>query len=106
MALDLARRVEQQGYTVLGPFQSSAKALTALETETPDVAVLDVSLGASDTSKPVAALLSDRSVPFAFMTGYAATDIMNQSAFSDRPRLSKPCRCEELMDFLEDALTG
>lgn len=99
IALDLERRVKDAGFDVLGPFPSVAKAMTALETSTPDVAILDFSL-AGETSEPIADALSERNVRFAFMTGYAVSGLMEKGSHAARPRLSKPSRPDELEQFL------
>ncbi len=43
---------------------------------------------------PIAAVLRDRGIPFAFASGYGADDI--PARFRDRPTLRKPFSIEEL----------
>ena len=61
----------EAGATVLGPSATVAEALALLQTETPDVAVLDLNL-AGETSTPVADALAARSIPCVVATGYGA----------------------------------
>lgn len=71
------------------------EALELARSEAIDVAVLDVNLGAGDTSYPVAAVLAARSIPFLFATGYGANGI--DPAFSDRNVVQKPYKASELV---------
>lgn len=105
IALDLARQLTKAGYEILGPFSSATRALAGLEGDRPDVAVLDFTLAGSDTSEPVAAYLAERSIPFAFLTGYSATDRIDATPYADRPRLSKPCKASDVVKVLS-ALLG
>ncbi|WP_031552044.1 HWE histidine kinase domain-containing protein [Parvularcula oceani] len=66
---------------------SVGDALSAIETERPDFALLDVNLG-SETSQPVAERLEQDGVPFVFATGYGEADSFT-SEF-DVPILRKP----------------
>ena len=47
IAMDLQALLEEAGYQVLGPANSSAAALALIDNEEPDVALLDVNLGRS-----------------------------------------------------------
>lgn len=49
---------------------SVAEAMAMMENATPDFAILDINLGPSGTSFPVAEALARQGVPFAFATGY------------------------------------
>ena len=48
IAMDLQALLEEAGYHVLGPANSSAAALALIDNDEPDVALLDVNLGRSD----------------------------------------------------------
>ena len=60
----------------------------------PDFALLDVGL-VREKSFAIAERLDALNIPFVFVTGYAA-DVGLAAAFSDRPRLPKPCSTEAL----------
>ena len=59
------------GAIVIGPVATVAEALSLLQRERPDVAVLDLNL-AGETSTPVADALVTMGVPFVVATGYGA----------------------------------
>lgn len=58
-----------------------------------DYVILDVNLD-GQKSFPVAELLRERGIPFAFATGYGAAGI--DAAFADRPVLTKPFTMAQL----------
>lgn len=68
--LSVARSVTDDGCAVDGPHLSAKAALAAIAAKAPDVALLDVSLGAAGTSVAVADALAAAGIPFAFVTGY------------------------------------
>lgn len=67
-----------------------------------DVAVLDVNLGALDSSS-VADALAARGIPFVFVTGYSSGCARNAS-HSGSPRLRKPFETRQLAEVLTAAL--
>ena len=89
------------GCIVVGPFGTLPKALEAAHSESFDLAVLDVNL-AGERVYPVAELLTDKNIPFIFLSGYG------QSAMPpDRPQwkvCSKPFRREDLAKALASRL--
>ncbi len=70
IAMELAERLTDMGYAVLGPAQSIAEAEALLERETPDGALLDASLAGGASSVPLAVLLHSKGIRIAFCTGY------------------------------------
>ena len=70
VALQLQADLEDAGHCVVGPARSLAQGLELAEEEGIDAALVDVSLG-RETSVPIADRLMERSIPFAFATGYA-----------------------------------
>ncbi|HSN69933.1 MAG TPA: response regulator [Steroidobacteraceae bacterium] len=65
-----------------------ASALEFLDGGEPiDAAILDVNLG-RDTAYPVAAVLTDRRIPFAFATGYGSRGL--REGFAGVPVVDKP----------------
>ena len=65
-----------------------------------DAAVLDINLN-GDRSFPIAEALRERSVPFAFATGFND----RETPFPGAPVIGKPYRMEELESALTQALT-
>ncbi len=83
IGMSLEAYLEDAGFSVAGPFPSCADALCWLEHNTPQIAVLDVSLR-DGTSLPIAQALKGRNTPFAVYSGL-------RSALAYR-RNSKTCR--------------
>lgn len=69
------------------------EAVTAARTYDFDMALLDLNLGGTRTY-PVADILADRGIPFAFLTGYRSEDL--EPAYRDVPILAKPFRRADL----------
>jgi CheY-like chemotaxis protein len=63
-----------------------------------DAAILDVNLDGRK-SFPVADILAERGIPFAFATGYGATGI--EPAYAGRPVITKPFLLDDLKAALE-----
>lgn len=91
--------LESAGCTVSGPIARVADALDAVDHETYDAAVLDVNLG-GDRIDPVADALSQRNVPFMFVTGYTMGALPD--SYAKRPRLCKPFKMAELLGTLSN----
>jgi len=89
--------LESAGCVVAGPIPRLAQALDAANSETCDVAVLDVNL-AGERVYPVADILAQRNVPFVFVTGYGVLP----GEYANRPRLCKPFKMSDLLDTLSD----
>ncbi len=90
------------GCRVVGPAATVAEALALAEAGGIDVALLDLNLGHGETGYPVADLLAERGVPFAFVTGYSA-DVL-KPPHSGRPILEKPFWGDSLGNILKQLL--
>ena len=101
IAMDLQALLEDAGYKVLGPANSSAAALALIDSEEPDVALLDVNLGRSDAFG-VANVLSDRKTEIIFLTGHTAHKL--PPAHRHLPLVSKPYLPQVLLQAIERAL--
>jgi len=77
------------------------EALALAETGDFDLALLDVNLVGRPVF-PIARLLAERGIPFAFLTGYGSTEI--DPAYSDAPVLSKPFLAQDLKAVLHRLL--
>lgn len=99
ISLDLTELLTDEGYRVFGQFGNVDKALEALRTGSPDLALLDADLG-GESSAPVAALLNARSVPFVVVTGHG-DDFPADDPRASAPRIEKPIANAELMSVLK-----
>ena len=101
IALTLEDMLEELGFAHAGTVSHVVDALTMIENEAPDCALLDVNLGAEKID-PVADLLASRGCPFIFTTGYGRSGIPTSHA--GRPVLQKPFRMDDLAKVLRDTL--
>jgi two-component SAPR family response regulator len=88
IAMELAHMVEELGHDVLGPAPSVAAALSMMDADRPDAALLDESLR-GQTVAPVAARLSEEEIPFVVISGQARST-SSDPVLSDARRLAKP----------------
>ena len=101
IAMDLQALLEDAGYRVLGPANSSAAALALIDADAPDVALLDVNLGRSDAFG-VASILTERKTQVIFLTGHTAHKL--PPAHRHLPLVSKPYLPQVLLQAVERAL--
>ena len=90
------------GWTMAGPATRVATALELVQSETYDVALLDLNLD-GEMSWPVAAALRARGVPFALCTGYDIGPGL-PDALTDSPVIRKPYLAAELQRVIEGLL--
>jgi DNA-binding response OmpR family regulator len=69
IALNLQDELQDAGYDVPGPFTTCAAALGWLQTQTPNIAILDIALK-DGSCRETALELSRREVPFLIYSGY------------------------------------
>lgn len=91
------------GCAVVGPAARLNAALDMVQTETFDVAILDVNL-AGESIYPVADALAERDRPFVFSTGYGGGGI--KDPYRDRPVVQKPFSQQDLRRTILVALDG
>jgi CheY-like chemotaxis protein len=103
IALDFEDMILGFGVTTVRTASSVVQALDMIAERAPDFALLDVSL-IREKSFAIAERLDALKIPHIFVTGYGA-DASIPNAFSDRPRLPKPCSSEALQTALQ-RLTG
>jgi DNA-binding response OmpR family regulator len=102
IAMELAERLSDLGYAVLGPASTLDAAERMVADQTPDAALLDANIR-GESSAPLGALLAGRGVPVAFCTGYDA--IRSAPAeLADAPVLTKPIGDAELAQCLRTLL--
>ena len=103
VAMSVEDMLVDLGCTVAAQAGSVPEALEKARAGGFEVALLDVSLHGKKVF-PVAELLSDNGVPFAFASGYGRAEL--PEAFRARPVVSKPLELGELSSALAAALAG
>jgi CheY-like chemotaxis protein len=93
VAMDLARVLTQAGALVVGPAGTIEDALTLVALGAFDRAILDVNLGGRMVT-PVATALSEKGIPFVYLTGY------QEPSVKGGPILHKPASLEQLLTVL------
>ena len=101
VAILIEEILQSAGCVVMGPVPRLPEALDAIDRESCDVAVLDVNL-AGERINPVADALSERNVPFLFVTGYGANSLPRE--YAQRPHICKPFRMAELLGALSSVV--
>ena len=87
IAFHLAQELRKEGFAVVGPAPSVAKALALIKQNGCDFAILDIRLG-QGTAEPIARELAARGVPYVLATGYVHEQL--PSIFQDVPLFTKP----------------
>jgi DNA-binding response OmpR family regulator len=98
IALSLAEDLKAAGFCIAGPAASVAEAVRVLAQRTVDAVLLDVDLG-QELSFPVAACLTLRKIPFAFLTSYPVVEI--RRAFPMAVIFGKPADVGAVADGLQ-----
>ena len=88
IATSLRDMVAGFGCRVIGPVANVAAAQRLLAEGRCDAALLDIDLG-GETSEPVAAAMTERHLPFLFVTGYTSPAMLS-AAYKQYPRVRKP----------------
>lgn len=89
----LAMYIEELGHEVVGPAATIDQAFLILNSNPPDLAILDCALGQHE-STPIAEALSAKNLPFAFATGRGAASLPTN--FKSRPMITKPYVYEDV----------
>jgi len=98
VSMMLADMLSAFGHKVDGPYSRFSDAVTAAKSNNLQAGILDVNLGGEKTYA-VANILTDRKIPFAFVTGYGPDTIV--SAFAHAPVLQKPIEAAKLHALLQ-----
>jgi len=85
------------GYDVCASAGSVSSALHVLQSQDPDLAILDINLG-GHRSFPVADVLRERGIPFLFASGYTQSILPERHA--EAVLVAKPYGRSELEDAL------
>ena len=103
IAMDLELLLLDAGYEIAGVTGRIAKALSLVEIEIIDVAILDANLG-GETSAPVADALSARGVPFLVWSGYDAHQL--PPVLRGAPSLRKPASSTQIIQTVNSILAA
>ena len=98
-AVMIEQTLKEAGCVVVDPVATNRDALSLIENETIDCAVLDLDL-ADGKAGPVAEALAKRGVRFVLATGYDSVAIGHQ--YSNAPVVGKAFDLTELLDAVED----
>ena len=93
IAFDIASMLDSLGCDTVGPVARLSDALSIVETETFDCAILDINVRGGYIT-PVAEILLDRHVPVLLATGYSDGAI--PCTLLGQARLTKPYTSEQL----------
>lgn len=103
IAMDLEDMLNDLGHEVVGQATRIDKAMELASESDIDFAVLDINL-AGKKSFPVADILSERGIPFAFATGNGPEGLTD--GYRDFPALQKPYAQEDLERTIAQVLRG
>lgn len=95
IAMEIISNLESEQAVPVGPFSSADAALKAIEANRLDAALLDANLHGKPVDD-IAAALTQRNVPFAFVTGYGRDSL--PASFRAAPVIAKPFTAERLLD--------
>jgi DNA-binding NtrC family response regulator len=104
VAASIADFLREMGCRVVGPFNNTDDARSAVHAGGCDAAVLDINLG-QETSEPIAEELVDQGLPFLFVTSYSSPALSN-SRFAAFPRITKPLSRHSLAEALARTVRG
>ena len=102
IAMEVEEHLCHAGANVVGPISDMSSALDAVQARRPDAALLDINLGAGP-SFPLADILTERGVPFGFVTGFGSGPSVPER-LRHVPVLSKPFSPDDLLSFVERLL--
>jgi CheY-like chemotaxis protein len=91
------------GCVVAEPITHLAEAQEAARENAYDAAVLDIDLR-GERVYPVAEILSEREIPYFFVSAYQASDL--PAGYEGRPKLGKPFRSEQLLQTLSSLVSA
>ncbi len=104
IALNVQDDLQDAGYEVAGPFSTCSATLEWLQTTTPDMAILDVTLK-DGPCREIALELSHREVPFLIYSGYQE-DRQLLSEFDHITWIEKPVPAAALVQACQKLLVG
>lgn len=100
-AREMAMYLTGEGAQIVGPTGRAHEVPLLLASQPVDAAILDINLG-SGVAYETAELLTEKGVPFAFLTGYDHSAIPDK--FAAVPCLNKPAREADVKTMLAEVL--
>ena len=104
IALDLEDLLKSRGAAEVLSVATVAEGRDILAHALPDVALLDINLGA-ETSIPLADDLQDRGIPYLFLSGYGE-EVELTDRHRGAPRIGKPIDRDALLEAIASVLRG
>ena len=106
IAMDLAQRLENYGYTVTGIAASSDQAIELFDATSPDLVMMDIVIrGALDGVETAARLRERRDVPVIYLTAFSDDETLRRArATAPQGYLLKPFRPDDIRASIEVAL--
>ncbi len=101
IGMEMLAILEEEGATVVGPVPTVAQAVEAVETQAFDAAFLDGNLRGEPVDA-VAAALTARGVPFAFVSGYGRQSL--PAAFQSARVVGKPFSSKQILGAAAELL--
>jgi len=102
IAMDIVASLEDQGCQIVGPAATLQRAMSLVESQKIDAALLDANL-AGEPIDALAAVLVRRKIPFAFVSGYGREGL--PEAFRQKALVKKPFQRQRLIDVVQQMLT-
>jgi DNA-binding NarL/FixJ family response regulator len=106
IAEDLAVILKKEGYQIAGVANDSTTALDMLHTHSPDLALLDISLGSSGSGIDIAAIINEKyKIPFIFINSFS--DLYTLDKVKDvypHGYIVKPFKKKDILANIEIAL--
>ncbi len=102
IALGIEDGLVDAGFEIVGVTGKLDNALSLIQHDACDAAIVDANL-AGVSASPIAVALAARNLPFIILSGYSKEQM--QGAFPRALFLSKPCRTELLIEKLNSILT-
>jgi DNA-binding LytR/AlgR family response regulator len=108
VAMDMVDMLTRMGYELLPNAMGFNDAVTILESQKPDLVLVDINLSGSKTGIDLARLLKDKyKIPFIFITSHSDKQTVNTaSATLPSGYLVKPFDSEDLFTSIEIALAN
>ena len=98
IAFDLADAIADAGATVVGPAPTVREAVDVLDSDLPNLALLDINIG-TDLVWPIAQRLHDEGIPFVFVSA-RCTQADLPEPFGGYRCITKPARQCDLIEYL------
>lgn len=103
VALDIMAILEEHGYRVAGPAGTVSEGIALIDSESPDVALLDYRLRGSVVT-PLADLLNRLAIPFVMATASEVEKLGHDSPFAGAENVGKPISEAKLVAALKRAV--